>query len=94
VLKQMQGNINTFCIKCRQRINYSQFDDDGSYTKKCNCGCEINRFHVADKYHDEPYFLQSFISKKQYNPNYKKMNDLEKSGFKKIETSKGVKYVK
>lgn len=94
VLKQMQGNIPTYCIKCRKRIIYSQFSDDGSYTKKCNCGCEINRFHKPDNYHDEPYFLKSFVSKKQYIPNYKEKDLIEKSGFVKTETSKGVKYVK
>lgn len=94
VLKQAQGNISTFCLKCKKKVTYSQFSDDGSYTKKCGCGCEINRFHVADKYHDEPYFLKSYISKKEYKPNYNKKDLPERNGFKKIETSKGVKYVK
>jgi hypothetical protein len=94
VLKQLQGNIATYCRSCKKRISYSQFDDDGSYTKKCGCGCEVNRFHKADQFHNEPYYLKTFISKKQFNPNYKKLDEAEKQGFKKIETNKGVMYVK
>jgi len=38
--------------------------------------------------------LKTFISKKQFNPNYKNLDEPQKNGFKKIENSRGVKYVK
>ena len=95
VLKQMQGEIPTYCKKCKMKITFSSFDDVGSYTKKCNCGCEINRFHSADEFHETPFFTKNFVSSKEFIKNYKTKDPAELLGFKKIETADGsVKYVK
>lgn len=94
-MKQMQNEIKTYCKKCRQQVKISEFDDSGSYTKKCLCGCEVNQFHVADEYHTEPFYTKNFISAKEFIPNYKKKDPAELLGFTKVKTPDGsVKYVK
>lgn len=95
VIKQVQGDIATFCKKCREKVRISEFGADGSYTKKCACGCEVNQFHAPDEFHSDPFYTKVFISKKEFVANYKKKDPAEMLGFKKVEQKDGsVKYVK
>lgn len=95
VIKQMTGDILTYCKKCKKKVTISGFDDTGSYTKKCDCGCEVNQFHAPDEFHAEPFYTKLFISKKEFVANYKKKDPAEMLGFKKaIQADGSVKYVK
>lgn len=84
VSKQMFNDIPTYCKKCGQKRTLKFFGFDGSYTWKCGCGCEIFKFHDADKDNVTCYFTRNFVSKKEYRKDYKNLDDFEKAGFKKM----------
>jgi len=85
--KQMHGDLDTFCVKCKVKQILREFNDDGSYLRRCDCGCEIYKYHAPDEYHDKAYFTRNYIPKSCYNRNYKKLSPFEKvaidGGFKK-----------
>lgn len=66
------GNAIVKCKICGQMETFKRLDLDGSHSYKCGCGCSIYRFHGKDEFNEFPFFLKSFVSKKDYISNYKK----------------------
>jgi len=85
---QMLGKIKTYCLKCKKERTLHFLDDEGSYTLRCDCGCEIFRYHSPDKFHEKHYFTRNFIPKSKYKKDFKEKDDLEKMGFEKKENGK------
>ena len=92
--KQMHGDLDTFCVKCKQKQVLREFGDDGSYLRRCGCGCEIYRYHAPDEFHDIAYFTRNYIPKSCYKKNYKKLNKVEKIAVDNGFDVKGGKIVK
>lgn len=90
--RQLFGEMQTRCNCCGDLETIKILDKyaDGSFTRKCGCGCAIYRFHEPDQNNEKSYFVKYYIPKNKYKKDYCKMDSFEKHGFKK----EGGKYVK
>ena len=92
--KQLSGDLDTFCIKCKKKERINPIDDDGSYLKVCGCGCSVYKYHKPDEFHELAYFTKNFIPEHLFRRDFKKKSNLEKAlinnGFK----EEGGKFVK
>lgn len=66
------GDIPAHCIICRKIETVKLLNDGKSHTYMCDCGITIYRWHELDNFHEKPFFLKSFVGKKEYKPNYNK----------------------
>lgn len=83
ISKQFWGDLETFCKKCKQKRTM-KFFDNGNYTIKCKCGCDILTYHEPDENHVKAYYLRSFIPKGKFVKGFNKRTDAERLGFKLI----------
>ena len=87
--KQFWGGIETICVICKQKRTMKNYEN-GNYTIKCGCGCEILKRRDPDEFHPHEYYTRTYISKKRFKKEFHKKDSFEKNGFKK----ENGKYVK
>lgn len=85
ISRQLFGLLPTFCVKCKEIKSFKIIDPDGSYTIRCHCGCRILKYHLPDQNHLTAFFIEKYVTKEEYDRNYKKKSIPEQYGFKKIE---------
>lgn len=79
ILMKEAGLIQTICGKCGKPITFKLLDfseknlHGKNYTKKCECGIEINYYNLPDKFHKTKFYLRVFRSKfQEKEKNYEK----------------------
>lgn len=91
ITRQHFGQIPTYCKKCRKPITFKLMADGFSYTKKCDCGCNIFSYYEPDVSHRTAFYTRVFVPAAKFDPAYKHKDSLEKQGFKKLEQPNGKK---
>jgi len=90
-IRQKTCSEDVFCCRCKAKITFKWIGLFGDHTYKCKCGVSSFKNRFKDEFHNLDYSTFSFIPAKQYKPNFKELDLLEKQGFKKISDKNGKK---
>ena len=91
-IQQKTGQEKVICKKCGSPITFKWIGNKGDHTYKCKCGIDIFKNKEKNKFHDYFYSIRSFHSARDYIPNYKELDLIEKDGrFKKKFNKNGKK---
>ena len=90
-IQQKIGEEKVICCRCGFPVTFKWIGNNGDHTYKCKCGVDSFKNKERNKFHDYAYSTRAFHSARNYIPNFKNLDVLEREGFKKIIDKKGKK---